>query len=160
MKAAIGAAMECPMSAAFPRVPYTRLASDAFQSLLATSRIVHDSSIEPVLMELVFMRVSQLNRCGYCMDIHGTALRKAGIEPRKLDTLPAWHESRFFDARERAALGWAEALTRLTEAAPSEADYEALTPHFNEKGISDLSMGIAIINAWNRLGAGLLPPMP
>jgi len=92
--------------------------------------------------------------------MHATTLRKGGIEPRKLDTLPAWHESRFFDARERAALGWAEALTRLSSAAPSDAAYDALAPHFDEKGISDLSMGIAVINAWNRLGAGLLPPLP
>ena len=132
----------------------------AFKGLLATSQAVHDSSIDPTLMELVFLRVSQLNGCGYCMDMHGTALRKGGIEPRKLDTLPAWHESRFFDARERAALGWAEALTRLTDGAPSQAAFDALAPHFDEKGISDLSMGIAVINAWNRLGAGLLPPLP
>lgn len=143
-----------------PRVPYTRLAAEAFKGLLATSKAVHDSSLEHDLMELVFLRVSQINGCGYCMDMHGTALRKAGIEPRKLDTLPAWHESRFFDARERAALGWAEALTRLPEGAPSETAFEALKPHFDDKGISDLSMGVAVINAWNRLGAGLLPPLP
>ena len=73
-----------------PRVPYTRLAAEAFKGLLATSQAVHDSSIDPTLMELVFLRVSQLNGCGYCMDMHGTALRKGGIEPRKLDTLPAY----------------------------------------------------------------------
>lgn len=145
---------------ASPRVPYTRLAADAFKGLMATSGHVHNSSIEHELQELVFLRVSQINGCGYCMDMHGTALRKGGIEPRKLDTLPAWHESRFFDARERAALGWAEALTRLSSAAPSEAAYAALAPHFDEKGISDLSMAVAVINAWNRLGAGLLPPLP
>ena len=80
----------------------------------------------------------------------------------KLDTLPAWHESRFFDERERAALGWAEALTRLTDGAPSQAAFDALAPHFDEKGISDLSMGIAVINAWNRLGAAFrfAPPIP
>ncbi len=159
MKTAAAAVMESPMSSS-PRVPYTRLAADAFKGLLATSKAVHDSSIDPVLMELVFLRVSQINGCGYCMDMHGTTLRKGGIEPRKLDMLPAWHESRFFNARERAALGWAEALTRLSSAAPSDAAYEALLPHFDEKGISDLSMGIAVINAWNRLGAGLLPPLP
>lgn len=145
---------------ASPRVPYTRLAAEAFKGLLAASKAVEESSIEHGLMELLFLRVSQINGCGYCMDMHGTALRKAGIEPRKLDTLPAWYESRFFDARERAALGWAEALTRLGSAAPSEAAYAALAEHFDEKGISDLSMGVAVINAWNRLGAGLLPPLP
>ncbi|KRG86927.1 alkylhydroperoxidase [Stenotrophomonas daejeonensis] len=148
------------MSNTSPRVPYTRLAADAFKGLLAASKAVHEGSVEHALMELVFLRVSQINGCGYCMDMHATALRQAGIEPRKLDTLPAWHESRFFDARERAALGWAEALTRLPDGAPSQAAFDALAPHFDEKGISDLSMGIATINAWNRLGAGLLPPLP
>ncbi|MEA5669325.1 carboxymuconolactone decarboxylase family protein [Stenotrophomonas sp. ATCM1_4] len=143
-----------------PRVPYTRLAAEAFKGLLATSKAVHDSSIDSDLLELVFLRVSQINGCGYCMDMHATTLRKAGIAPRKLDTLPAWHESRFFDARERAALGWAEALTRLPDGAPSQAAFDALAPHFDDKGISDLSMGVAVINAWNRLGAGLLPPLP
>lgn len=61
---------------ASPRVPYTRLAAEAFKGLLATSKAVHDSSIDPTLMELLFLRVSQLNGCGYCMDMHGTALRK------------------------------------------------------------------------------------
>jgi len=143
-----------------PRVPYTRLAADAFKSLLATSAIVHASSIDPALQELVFLRVSQINGCAYCMDIHATSLRKGGIEPRKLDTVPGWRDSRFFDARERAALGWAEALTRLPDGAPSESAYAELEAHFDAKGIADLSMAVAIINAWNRLGAGLLPPLP
>lgn len=143
-----------------PRVPYTRLAADAFKGLLAASQAVHSASLEHDLLELVFLRVSQINGCGYCMDMHATSLRKAGIEPRKLDTLPAWYESRFFDERERAALGWAEALTRLPDGAPSQAAFDALAPHFDAKGISDLSMAVAVINAWNRLGAGLLPPLP
>lgn len=152
-------AMEHRMSAS-PRVPYTRLAAKAFQNLFAASTHVHAGSIGRELLALVFMRVSQINGCTYCMDMHGTELRKGGIEPRKLDTLPGWHESRFFDARERAALRWAEALTRLPDAAPPQAAYDELAAHFDAQGISDLSMGIALINAWNRLGAGLLPPLP
>ena len=145
---------------ASPRVPYTELSADAFKALFGVSRAVRAGSIETELLELIQLRVSQINGCAYCIDMHATALRKAGIEPRKLDTLVAWHESRFFDARERAALGWAEALTRLPEGAPSQAAFDALAPHFDEKGISDLSMAVALINAWNRLGAGLLPPLP
>jgi len=148
------------MSSASPRVAYTRLAADAFKGLLAASHAVHESSLGRELVELVFLRVSQINGCGYCMDMHGTALRKAGIEPRKLDTLPAWQESRFFDARERAALAWAEALTRLPDRAPPDATFDALGAHFDDQRIADLSMAVALINAWNRLGAGLLPPLP
>ncbi|MDR6094146.1 carboxymuconolactone decarboxylase family protein [Stenotrophomonas sp. SORGH_AS_0321] len=148
------------MNTAAPRVAYTRLAADAFKGLLAVSTTVHASSLDHELQELVYLRVSQINGCAYCLDMHSTALRKSGIEPRKLDTVAAWRESRFFDARERAALGWAEALTRLPDGAPSDAAYAALAPHFDDKGISDLSMAVAVINAWNRLGAGLLPPLP
>jgi len=147
------------MSHAAPRVPYTRLAADAFKGLLAVSQTVHDSSLDAQLLELVFLRVSQINGCAYCVDMHATALRRSDIAPRKLDTVAVWWESRFFDDRERAALGWAEALTRLPTGAPSDAAFNALKPHFDEKGISDLSMAIAVINAWNRLGAGLLPPL-
>ena len=143
-----------------PRVPYTRLSSDAYKGLLASSKAIHDGPLGHELVELIFLRVSQINGCGYCVDMHATSLRKAGIEPRKLDTLPVWHESRFYDARERAALAWAEALTRLPNAAPPHATFDALAPHFDEKGISDLSVAVALINAWNRLGAGLLPPLP
>lgn len=148
------------MNTAAPRVAYTRLAADAFKGLLAVSTTVHASALDHELQELVYLRVSQINGCAYCLDMHSTALRKAGIEPRKLDTVAAWRESRFFDARERAALGWAEALTRLPDGAPSDAAFDALRPHFDDKGISDLSMAVAVINAWNRLGAGLLPPLP
>ena len=148
------------MNTVAPRVAYTRLAADAFKGLLAVSTTVHASSLDHELQELVHLRVSQINGCAYCLDMHSTALRKGGIEPRKLDTVAAWRESRFFDARERAALGWAEALTRLPDGAPSDAAFDALRPHFDDKGISDLSMAVAVINAWNRLGAGLLPPLP
>jgi alkylhydroperoxidase family enzyme len=88
------------------------------------------------------------------------ALRKAGVEQRKLDTVAGWRESRFFDARERAALAWAEALTHLRDGAPADAVYEALKAHFDESGIAELTMAIATINAWNRLGVGLQPELP
>jgi alkylhydroperoxidase family enzyme len=92
--------------------------------------------------------------------MHGTALRKAGVEQRKLDTVAGWRDSRFFDARESAALAWAEALTHLPGGAPAETVYEALTAHFDEQEIAELTMAIATINAWNRLGVGLQPELP
>ena len=134
------------MSQHSARLPYHQLSSKAFMGLVNISENLKKGALGARLVELVFLRVSQINGCGYCMDMHATSLRKAGIEPRKLDTLPAWHESRFFDERERAALGWAEALTRLPDGAPSQAAFDALAPHFDAKGISDLSMAVALIN--------------
>lgn len=144
----------------FHRIDYTRHEPEAFRALLAASQQVHEGVLGAELAELVFLRVSQLNGCAYCIDMHASALRKAGIEPRKLDTVAGWRESRFFDARERAALDWAEALTTLPSAAPPQARYDALAAHFDEHGISELTMAIAVINAWNRLGVGLQPVLP
>ncbi|WP_371181728.1 carboxymuconolactone decarboxylase family protein [Xanthomonas sacchari] len=144
----------------FHRIDYTRHEPEAYRALLGASQQVHDGTLGSALTELVFLRVSQLNGCAYCIDMHATALRKAGTEPRKLDTLAAWRDSRFFDARERAALDWAEALTTLPAGAPPQAVYDALTAQFDPAGISALTMAVAVINAWNRLGVGLQPALP
>lgn len=145
---------------AFARIDYTRHLPKATQALLALSQQVHGGVLERTLIELVFLRVSQLNGCAYCLDMHATALRKAGVEPRKLDTVAAWRDSRLFDARERAALAWAEGLTTLPSGEPEEAVYQALQAHFDDEAVATLTMAIATINAWNRLGVGLQPQMP
>lgn len=144
----------------YHRVDYTRHVPAAFKALVAASTQIHEGTLGAALVDLLFLRVSQINGCTYCMDMHATALRKHGVAPRKLDTLPGWRESPFFDARERAALGWAEALTRLPDAAPPDALYDALTAQFDETGISEVTMAVALINAWNRLGVGLRPALP
>ena len=144
----------------FHRIDYTRHVPDAFKGLVAISQQLHQGRLGAELAELVFLRVSQLNGCAYCIDMHATALRKAGVAARKLDTLPAWRESPFYDAGERAALDWAEALTTLPAGAPPDEVYDALLPLFDEATISELTMAIATINAWNRLGVGLRPALP
>ena len=142
------------------RLPYHQLSSKAFMGLVNLSDTVKKGPLGLRLTELVFLRVSQINGCAYCMDMHGGALRKAGMEPRKLDTLAGWRDSRFFDAREGAALAWAEQLTTLPSGAPADATYEALKDHFDESGIAELTMAVATINAWNRLGVGMQPILP
>ncbi|HEY0335488.1 MAG TPA: carboxymuconolactone decarboxylase family protein [Stenotrophomonas sp.] len=143
----------------FHRVDYTQHVPAAFKGLVTASTQIHHGAIGANLAELLFLRVSQINGCTYCMDMHATALRKAGVETRKLDTVAGWRESPFFDARERAALDWAEALTRLPSAPPADALYEALVAQFDEAGISEVTMAVALINAWNRLGVGLQPAL-
>jgi len=148
------------MTMTFHRVDYPKHLPEAFKGLYATSMAVHDGSLGKELLELVFLRVSQINGCAFCLDMHSTALRKAGVEQRKLDTVAGWRDSRFFDAREGAALAWAEQLTTLPAGAPADATYEALRAHFDDRGIAELTMGVALINAWNRLGVGLQPVLP
>ena len=145
------------MSQHTARLPYHQLANKAFMGLVNLSETVKKGSIGARLAELVFLRVSQINGCAYCMDMHSSALVKAGVESRKLHTLAGWRDSRFFDAREGAALAWAEQLTTLPSGAPADATYEALKAHFNEHGIAELTMAVATINAWNRLGVGMQP---
>ena len=94
-------------------IDYAVHAPEAFQHLLKLSGQLHKGPLGHKLVELISLRVSQINGCAYCLDMHASALRKAGVDQRKLDTLAAWRESPLFDARERAALGWAEALNRI-----------------------------------------------
>jgi len=143
----------------FQRVDYTQHLPAAFKGLSTASMQVHAGSIGAELTELLFLRVSQLNGCAFCLDMHASALRKAGVDQRKLDTVAGWHDSPFFDARERAALAWAESLTRLANATPDDATYAALAEQFDERGIAEVTMAIALINAWNRLGVGLRPEL-
>ena len=139
--------------------PYAA-APEMIAAMTALETAVVSSGLEHSLIELVKTRASQINGCAFCMDMHGGALRKAGVEPRKLDTLAGWRDSRFFDAREGAALAWAEQLTTLPSGAPADATYEALKDHFDESGIAELTMAVATINAWNRLGVGMQPILP
>lgn len=141
-------------------IDYTVHAPQAFQHLLQLSNVLHKGPLGSKMVELVSLRVSQINGCVFCLDMHATALRKAGMDQRKLDTLAAWRESPLFDERERAALGWAEALNAIGHAQIPEGALEALQPHFDAREISELSFSVAMINAWNMLNVGLHKPLP
>jgi AhpD family alkylhydroperoxidase len=141
-------------------IDYTVHAPQSYQHLLQLSMGLHKGPLGHRLVELVSLRVSQLNGCVYCLDMHSTALRKAGMDQRKLDTVPAWRESPLFDARERAALGWAETLNRIGSGPIPEGALDALRPHFDEREISELSFTVAMITAWNMLNVGLHKPLP
>lgn len=143
-----------------PRIDYTVHAKAAFQAQVKLSMLLHDGSLGPQLTELVFLRVSQINGCAYCLDMHATALRKGGEDQRKLDTLAGWRDSSMFDARERAALQWAETLTKLESGDVPDHVYEALLPHFDERGIAELTFAVGVINSWNRVNVALRAKLP
>lgn len=143
-----------------PRIDYPKHAPGAFKALVALSERLHGGRIDSHLADLVKMRVSQINGCAYCLDMHGLSLRKKGESQRRLDTLAAWRESPLFNARERAALGWAESLTRIERSGAADPDYAPLADHFDEGEIAELSFVIAEINAWNRMAMGLRTPLP
>jgi AhpD family alkylhydroperoxidase len=108
--------------------------------------------LEPALMELVLMRVSQINGCAYCLDMHSKDARAAGETEQRLYVLPAWRETTLFSDRERIALAWAEELTELaSHEAVSDALYEQARQHFEEAALVDLILLVTAINAFNRI---------
>ncbi len=147
------------MNAATP-IDYTVQSSGAFNHLLQLSQGLHKGPLGHKMVELVSLRISQINGCVFCLDMHSTALRKAGESQRKLDTLAAWHESPLFDARERAALGWAEAINRIGNGPVPEEALARVREHFDERETSELTFVVAMITAWNMLNVGLRKALP
>lgn len=133
------------------RIDYKKAAPGGFQAMLGLEKYVHQSGLEPALLELVKMRVSQINGCAYCLDMHSKDARAAGETEQRLYLLPAWRETAFYSERERAALAWAEALTQLAGHGVPDALYEAVRRQFDEKALVDLTLAIVAINGWNRL---------
>jgi len=136
------------------------LAPAAFQGFLQVSKHLRASGLESSLRELVQVRVSQLNGCAFCMDMHATDALQGGESQRRLNLLAAWREAPLFTPRERAALAWAEALTVLSRHEVDEALYRETARHFTEQELVDLTYAIALINAWNRLGVAFQPDLP
>jgi AhpD family alkylhydroperoxidase len=112
------------------------------------------NSFDPKLLDLVKVRVSQLNGCAYCLHLHRQDLIKQGEREDRLLLLDAWRQSQLYTERERAALAWAEALTRIAETHAPDAVYEQARGVFSEDELLALSIGVAMINAWNRLAIG------
>lgn len=122
-----------------------------FQVMFAANKYLAKSTIEKPLQELVQMRVSQINGCAYCLDMHSKDLRAAGETEQRLYLLSVWHEAPFYTDRERAALAWAEAVTLITEGHVPDDVYEEAKKQFSEQELVDLTFAVATINTWNRL---------
>lgn len=123
-------------------------------ALLAVEHYVENSGLDPKLVVLVKIRASQINGCAYCLHMHIEHARKLGESDMRLHLLDAWRESHLYSARERAALAWTESLTEIAATHAPDDVYEEARGQFSEKELADLSIGIAMINAWNRLCIG------
>lgn len=133
---------------------------DGYAAMLKLNAHVHACGLDAALLELIRVRVSQINGCAFCIDMHVAAARKLGVAEGRLHLLAAWRETPGFDDAERAALAWAEALTRLPGGEASDAVYGAACKHFPVAQVAELSLAVAEINAWNRLMmAARMPPM-
>lgn len=134
------------------RLDYTKIAPAGIKALGSVYGYVSQSGLSPVLIELVYLRVSQINNCAYCLDMHTRELLKAGQKVEKLALVQAWAEADgLFDERERAALAWAETLTRVADTGVPHADFEVARQVFDEKELVDLTIAIGLMNAYNRL---------
>ncbi|MFI4876678.1 MAG: carboxymuconolactone decarboxylase family protein [Blastopirellula sp. JB062] len=132
------------------RLNYYELAPEPFRHLMAIEKQLRQTTLEHALLELVKLRVSQINGCAYCLNMHSTLLRQAGEPAHRIDLVAAWREAPCYSDRERAALAWAEAVTLLAQHPIKDESYEALTDHFDETEIVHLTTAVVMINSWNR----------
>ena len=129
-------------------------APETYKAMVALETAIKNSGLEPSLIELVKMRASQINGCAFCLDMHSKDARAQGETEQRLYLLNAWRESPVYTDRERAALGWTDALTWVAETHAPDADYEVLAQQFSAAEQVNLTMLIGAINAWNRLAIG------
>ncbi|MBN9530796.1 MAG: carboxymuconolactone decarboxylase family protein [Alphaproteobacteria bacterium] len=133
------------------RLDLARTAPGIMTTMRKLTAHVHDGPIEQRLLELVMVRASQINGCAFCIAMHVRAAIEAGENAGRLHLLPAWREAPGFSPRERAALAWTEALTRLGEHGVPDEVYAAAVTEFGEAELAELSLAVVTINGWNRL---------
>lgn len=135
------------------RIDYSKTSPEIFKAFLGTHASVYKGALPKPLVELVYLRVSLINGCAYCIDMHSRDLIKGGMPLDKLVLVPVWHEAgELFGTRERAALAWAESVTRVEQTGVPDSAYEAASAEFNEKELADLTYAIGLMNAFNRFG--------
>jgi AhpD family alkylhydroperoxidase len=137
-----------------PRLDVQKVAPSAIHAMQQLEGYVRKCRLEPSLLELIKLRVSQINQCAYCIDMHSKDARANGETEQRLYALNAWQETPFFTDRERAALAWAEAVTLIGETHAPDALYAEARERFSEEELVNLTLAIVTINGWNRLAIG------
>ena len=141
------------------RIDYAKASPEGYKAFGGVYAYLLKCGLSQELIDLVYLRVSQLNGCAYCIDMHSRDLLKLGVAVEKLVLVPVWREAReVFTVRERAALAWAETVTRVTETHVPDAEYEAAAGEFGDKKLADLTYAIGLMNAFNRLGIAFRKP--
>lgn len=141
------------------RVDWSTELPDAREAMVQLEAVAHHAGIPRDLLELVKIRVSQINGCAYCLDMHTKEARHAGEREQRIYALSVWHEAPFYSPRERAALAWAEAVTKISEGV-SDTTYLVLKEHFSPREIAALTAAVIAINAWNRWAISLKAEKP
>ena len=133
------------------RLDFAKTAPGVVESMRGLETYLRSTSLEAGLLDLVRLRVSFINGCAYCVDMHTKDARAAGETEQRLYAIPVWRETPYFTERERAALAWAEAVTNVAYDHVPDAEFEAVRRQFTDKEVADLSLAIVAINGWNRL---------
>ncbi len=126
-------------------------APGVYEAMDALDRYIQDCGLEESLLHIVRLRASQINGCAYCLDMHWKDLRALGESEQRLYSLDAWRESPYYTERERAALAWTEVVTMITDGHVPDTIHAEVKTAFTEKELSDLTLVVAAINAWNRI---------
>lgn len=135
------------------RIDYAKVSPEGYKAFGGVYATLQKSSLAKELVNLVYLRVSQLNGCAYCIDMHSRDLLKSGLTIDKLVLVPVWRDAmQVFSIRERVALAWAETVTRVSQTGVPDADYEAAAAEFSDKELADLTYAIGLMNAFNRFG--------
>lgn len=143
------------------RLDYNAASPDGVKALSGLQAYVNNhTTLEPAIKELIKLRCSQINGCAFCVDMHARDARAQGESNQRLDAVAVWRESPLFTARERAALGWAEAVTLISVDHAPDAVYHWASKYFPGKELVDLTFAILAINCWNRLAIGFRIPTP
>ena len=133
------------------RLDYAKLAPEAARAMYGVEKYIAGCGLEHPLLELIKIRASQINGCAFCIDMHTKDARAAGETEQRIFALSAWRETPFFTDRERAALAWAETVTRISDSGVPDDCYSEVRQQFSEKEIVDLTWAVGAINAWNRI---------
>lgn len=134
-----------------PRIDFKKLAPDVVEAMRGLEECVSGSGLNKLLLELVYLRASQINGCAQCLDVHTKKLRAAGDSEQRLYLLSAWRESPFYSERERAALAWTEAVTQIEQSQVPDETYNFVRQNFSEKELVYLTLAVITINGLNRL---------
>ncbi|EMF0718740.1 carboxymuconolactone decarboxylase family protein [Citrobacter sp. Marseille-Q6884] len=137
------------------RQPYYELSPEVYSALGQAKKALENGALDTTLMELIYLRISQINGCAFCLEMHSKALRKSGVEQAKLDALAGWRVSHHFSAQEQVALAWAESVTDIARTHAEDDVYQPLLDHFSAREISDLTFAIGLMNCFNRLAVGM-----
>jgi AhpD family alkylhydroperoxidase len=141
------------------RINYAKASPDGFKAFGGVYASIQKSGLPKDLVNVVYLRVSQINGCAYCIDMHSRDLLKAGMAVDKLLLIPVWRDAGdLFSARERVALAWAETVTRVAQTGIPDADYEVAAAEFSDKELADLTYAISLMNVFNRLAISFRTP--